>query len=71
MFDTSVHSNVPDNLMNDKLNMSPSIDLKAMQQDNINLAPDIDLEELCNEVVHPITNETIAKYQKLINNPLL
>ena len=31
MFDTSAHSNVPDNLMNSKLNMSSAIDLEALQ----------------------------------------
>ena len=71
MFDTSAHSNVSDNLMNNKLNMSPAIGLEAMQQDNMNLALSIDLEEICNGVVHPITNETITKYQKLINNLIL
>ena len=35
------------------------------------MAPELELEELCNGVVHPITNETITKYQKLMNNPLL
>ena len=68
MFDTSAHSNIPDSLMKSRLNMSPAIDLEAMQKDN--LAPELDLEELCNGVVHPVTNETITKYQKLINDPL-
>ena len=63
MFDTSAYSNVPDSLMESKLNMSPAIDLEAMKKDN--LAPDLDLEELCNGVVHPVTNETITKYQNL------
>ena len=31
----------------------------------------IDLEEVCNGVVHPVTNETITKYHKLIDEPLL
>ena len=49
--------------------MSPAIDLEAMKKDN--LAPELDLEELFNGVVHPVTNETITKYQNLINDPLL
>jgi len=31
----------------------------------------IDIEEVCNGVVHPITKETITKYPKLMNDPLL
>ena len=31
----------------------------------------IDLEEVVNGVVHTITKETITKYQKLANDPLL
>ena len=34
-------------------------------------APLINLDEVCNGVVHPITKETITKYQKLISDPLL
>ena len=69
MFDTSAHNNIPDSLIKRTLNISPAIDLEAMKMDN--LAPELDLEELCNEVVHPVTNETIKKYQKLIDDPLL
>ena len=29
------------------------------------------IEEVANGVVHPITNRTITKYHKLINEPLL
>jgi hypothetical protein len=29
------------------------------------------LEHKCNSVVHPVTKETITKYEKLANNPLL
>ena len=31
----------------------------------------IDIEEVCNGVVHPTTKETIMKYPKLMNDPLL
>ena len=31
----------------------------------------MDIKEQCNGVVHPITNKTITKYKKLINEPLL
>jgi hypothetical protein len=31
----------------------------------------IDIEEVCNGVVHPITKETITKYNKLMNDPAL
>ena len=46
---------VPDCLMEDKLTISPAIEIA----------------EMCNGVVHPLTGETITKYQKLINEPLL
>ena len=39
-----------------------------MKEDN--LAPEIDFEELWNGIVHPVTSETITKYQKLIDDPL-
>ena len=68
MFDTSAHSNIPDSLMKVNLNMSPVIILETMKEDN--LAPDVNLKELCNGVVHPVTNKTITKYQKLIEDPL-
>ncbi len=32
---------------------------------------DTQLEHVCNGVVHPITKETITKYKKLANNPIL
>ena len=35
------------------------------------IAPDIDITEMCNGVVHPVTNETITKYAKLIADPIL
>jgi hypothetical protein len=31
----------------------------------------IDIEEVCNGVIHPITKETITKYNKLMNDPAL
>jgi hypothetical protein len=31
----------------------------------------IGIEEVCNGVVHPITKETITKYNKLMNDPAL
>ncbi len=31
----------------------------------------INIEEVCNGVVHPVTKETIKKYTKLINDPVL
>ncbi len=31
----------------------------------------INIEEVCNGVVHPITKETITKYNKLMNDPAL
>jgi hypothetical protein len=31
----------------------------------------IDIDEVCNGVVHPITKETITKYNKLMNDPTL
>ena len=33
--------------------------------------PAVDLEDFCGAVVHPITKETITKYQILANDPLL
>jgi hypothetical protein len=35
------------------------------------MEPAIDIEELCDGVVHPVTQETITKYQKLAKDPLL
>ena len=31
----------------------------------------IDINEVCNGVIHPVTNETITKYTKLMNDPAL
>jgi len=39
-------------------------------QPNANM-PMMAVEEVTNDVVHPTTNETIIKYQKLIAEPLL
>ena len=35
------------------------------------IQPAFDIEEVANDVVHPITNMTITKYHKLIDEPLL
>ena len=35
------------------------------------IQPALDIEEVKNGVVHPITNRTITKYHKLIDDPLL
>ncbi len=43
----------------------------SLMKEKLTISPAIDIEEMCNGVVHPITNETITKYQKLINEPLL
>ena len=32
---------------------------------------DLDIEHFCGGVVHPITGETITKYQKIVKDPLL
>jgi len=37
----------------------------------LTIQPAIDVEEICNGVAHPITKETITKYEKLINDPVL
>ena len=37
--------------------------------DNINLT--VEMQEVCNGVVHPITKQTITKYEELANNPEL
>eukprot|EP00804_Cyclotella_cryptica_P028694 CCRYP_008187-RA/>CCRYP_008187-RA protein AED:0.42 eAED:0.42 QI:0/0/0/0.5/0/0/2/0/188 len=34
-------------------------------------AVDAQLEHMCNGVVHPVTKETITKYKKLANDPIL
>jgi hypothetical protein len=31
----------------------------------------INIKKVCNGVIHPVTKETIAKYTKLMNNPVL
>ena len=53
------------------MNILPAINWEALQQHNLNIGSEVDLEELCNGVVHPITHETITKYQKLIEDPIL
>ena len=42
-----------------------------LQDSKITCAPQIDIEEYCAGVVHPVTKETITKYHKLIEEPLL
>ena len=37
----------------------------------LTIQPAIDVDEIYNGVVHPITKETITKYEKLINDPAL
>ena len=36
------------------------------QNDNL----DVDIEHFCAPVIHPITGETINKYQKLVKDPV-
>ena len=35
------------------------------------LSPAVDIEDYCGAVVHPVTKETITKYRKLANDPVL
>ena len=42
-----------------------------LQDSKFMFSPPMDIEEQCNGVVHPVTNETITKYKKLIDEPLL
>ena len=35
------------------------------------LSPAVDIEDYCGAVVHPVTKETITKYRKLANDPIL
>ena len=42
-----------------------------LEQEKLQLSIPVDIEEFCNGVVHPVTNETITKYEKLIAEPLL
>ena len=42
-----------------------------LEDEKLQLKMPIDLQEMCNGVVHPVTNETINKYEKLIAEPLL
>ena len=44
--------------------------LEELKRSTINATPTI-LEEVANGVVHPVTKETITKYKKLIEDPLL
>lgn len=69
LFDSS-EASIPDHLINNKMNISPAIDLEALQQSNLNVGSEVDLDKLCNGVVHPITKETITKYKKL-EDPML
>ena len=54
------YTNAPEITIPDKLKSS-----------RLTIEPAIDIEELCNGVVHPVTQETITKYQKLAKDPLL
>jgi len=67
----SVSHPCPTSIEDDKLHISPAIDLAALQESNLHFGDDVDLQELCCGVVHPVTQETITKYQKLIKDPLL
>ena len=44
---------------------------RTLEKSKLSIIPAIDIEEMCNGVVHPVTQETITKYQKLANDPLL
>ena len=44
--------------------------LEELKETTINTTP-ATLEEVANGVVHPVTKETITKYKKLIEDPLL
>ena len=45
--------------------------MQELQQSMVNNATPSGLEEVANGVVHQVTKETITKYKKLINDPLL
>ena len=45
--------------------------MQELKQSMAYNANPIGLEEVANGVVHPVTKETITKYKKLINEPLL
>ena len=49
---------------------SPSYTIPTILESN-GIQVDVDIKEVCNGVVHPITKETITKYQTLSNDPLL
>ena len=42
-----------------------------LQDSKFMFSSPMDIEEQCNGVVHPIKNETITKYKKMIDEPLL
>ena len=44
---------------------------RALEKEKLSISPAIDVQEFCAGVVHPVTKETITKYQKLIDEPLL
>ena len=45
--------------------------MQKLQQSMANNVDPIRLEKVANSVVYPVTKETISKYKKLINAPLL
>ena len=45
--------------------------MQELQQSMANNATPSRLEEVANGVVHPVTKETITKYKKFNNDPLL
>ena len=42
-----------------------------LQNSRLTFAPPPNTKEQCNGVVHPVMNETITKYKKMIDEPLL
>ena len=64
---TALYSYLGKALLDDAAHFVPR---KLMDQTPL-IQPVFSIEELANGVVHPITNKTITKYHKLVDEPLL
>ena len=63
----ALYSYLGDAMLNETHHFVP----ESLMSTWVPIAPPPDIEELCCGVVHPVTNETITKYHKVIAEPLL
>ena len=44
---------------------------RKLENDRVTASTNVDITKVCNGVVHPITNETLTNYKKVIQCPQL